>query len=46
LRLRENVSPYTQYVHAEQLRLTANETSLNIMGAKIQELKQEVPEVL
>jgi len=46
LRLRDNVAPYTQYVHAEQLRLTANETSLNIMGAKIQELKQEVPEVL
>ena len=46
LRLRENVSPYTHYVHTEQLRLTANEASLNTMKAKIQELKQELPEVL
>ncbi|HSN93876.1 MAG TPA: hypothetical protein VLR89_02305, partial [Anaerolineaceae bacterium] len=46
LRLRGNISPYTQYVHSEQLRLTANEATLNIMGTKIQDLKQEVPEVL
>ena len=46
LRLRENVSPYTQYVHSEQQRLSDNQASLSIMGAKIQGLKQEVPEVL
>ena len=46
LRLRDNVSPYTQYVHSEQQRLSDNQASLSIMGAKIQGLKQEVPEVL
>jgi GTP-binding protein EngB required for normal cell division len=46
LRLRDNISPYTQYVHAEQQRLTACEVSLSSMGERIQNLKQEMPEVL
>jgi GTP-binding protein EngB required for normal cell division len=46
LRLRDNISPYTQYVHAEQQRLTASESSLASMGERIQNLKQEMPEVL
>jgi predicted GTPase len=46
LRLRDNISPYTQYVHAEQQRLTASEVSLSSMGERIQNLKQEMPEVL
>jgi hypothetical protein len=46
LRLRDNISPYTQYVHAEQQRLTASEASLASMGERIQNLKQEMPEVL
>jgi GTP-binding protein EngB required for normal cell division len=46
LRLRDNISPYTQYVHAEQQRLNASEVSLASMGERIQNLKQEMPEVL
>jgi len=46
LRLRNNISPYTQYVHAEQQRLADNQTTLNLMGARIEDLKQELPEVL
>ena len=46
MRLRDNISPYTRYVHSEQQRLTANQATLNLMGAKIQDMKQEVPEVL
>ncbi len=46
LRLRDNISPYTRYVHSEQERLSENQTTLSIMGAKIEDLKQELPEVL
>ncbi len=46
LRLRNNISPYTQYVHSEQKRLTDNQATLNLMGARIEDLKQELPEVL
>jgi GTP-binding protein EngB required for normal cell division len=46
LRLRDNISPYTQYVHAEQQRLTASEVSLTNIGERILNLKQEMPEVL
>lgn len=46
LRLRANISPYTQYVHSEQQRLAVNEASLNNLAVKIQHLKQNLPEVL
>ncbi len=46
MRLRDNISPYTQYVHSEQQRLAANQAILDLLEAKIQDLKQEVPKVL
>ncbi|MEA4811400.1 MAG: dynamin family protein [Anaerolineaceae bacterium] len=42
LRLRDNISPYTQYVHAEQKRVEANANTLKDLEIQTTNLKEKI----